>query len=206
MTVLTRPPALGERGALVRIAGALVGLAAAVAVRVHVAGLDGSRSSRAGLVFALLLVGVAAVTAHPSAALADLGARRLARLAAAGVFGAAVLCVPALARHVAFGGTAAGVAGFRSWALVVVVVAIAEESLLRGSLYRAVDARAGTVTAIAVTSVAFALLHVPVYGWGVLPLDLAVGVWLGALRAVTGSVAVPAAAHALADVAGWWLR
>ena len=37
-------------------------------------------------------------------------------------------------------------------------------------------------------------------------LDLAVGVWLGALRAVSGSVAVPAIAHTLADLAGWWLR
>ena len=50
------------------------------------------------------------------------------------------------------------------------------------------------------------LLHVPLYGWGSLPLDLAVGVFLGVLRALTGSLAAPAAAHVLADLAGWWLR
>ena len=68
---------------------------------------------------------------------------------------------------------------------------------MRGSLYRAVDQRAGAVAAIALTSVAFALLHVPLYGWAVVPLDLAVGVWLGVLRAVTGSVS-RAGARALA--------
>ena len=206
MAIESRLPALAHRGDAARIAVGVLGLAAAVAVRVHVAGVDGSRSARAGLAFALLLVCLAALTASGGAALADLRARRLARLAGAGAFGAAVLCVPALARHLAFAGAAVSGAGFWPWAAVVVVVAVAEESLLRGSLYRAVDARAGTVAAIAVTSAAFALLHVPVYGWDVLPLDLAVGVWLGALRAVTGSVAVPAAAHALADLAGWWLR
>ena len=77
---------------------------------------------------------------------------------------------------------------------------------MRGSLYRAVDQRAGAVAAIALTSVAFALLHVPLYGWAVVPLDLAVGVWLGVLRAVTGSAVAPAVAHSLADLAGWWLR
>jgi hypothetical protein len=45
-----------------------------------------------------------------------------------------------------------------------------------------------------------------VYGWAVVPLDIAVGVWLGTLRAVTGTVAAPAIAHSLADLAGWWLR
>ena len=205
MAVLARTPP-GRLGDAARVAGALAGLAAAVGVRVAVAGDLGSRSARAGLVFALLLTCLAAATARPEAALADLRARRLAVLAGCGVLGAAVLCVPAAWRHVATGGGAVTATGFGSWAVVVVIVAVAEEGLLRGSLFRALDARCGPVAAIAVTSVAFALLHVPVYGWTVLPLDLAVGVWLGALRAVTGSVAVPAVAHALADLAGWWLR
>jgi membrane protease YdiL (CAAX protease family) len=83
---------------------------------------------------------------------------------------------------------------------------VAEESLLRGSLFRAIQSRASTGLAIAVTSVAFGVLHAPVYGWAVVPLDIAVGVWLGALRAVSGTVAAPAVAHAVADLAGWWLR
>jgi hypothetical protein len=40
----------------------------------------------------------------------------------------------------------------------------------------------------------------------VLPLDLAVGVCLGALRLYAGSATAPAVAHTLADLAGWWLR
>jgi uncharacterized membrane-anchored protein YhcB (DUF1043 family) len=44
------------------------------------------------------------------------------------------------------------------------------------------------------------------YGWHVLPLDLAVGVVLGMLRTRTGTAAAPGAAHVLADVAGWFLR
>jgi membrane protease YdiL (CAAX protease family) len=189
-----------------RVLVGLAGLAVAVAVRVDVAGVAGSHSARAGLLFALLLVCLAALTARPEAALAEVSVRRAGLLAAAGILGALVLCVPATWRHVAFGAGAVSGAGFSSWAAVVVIVAVAEESLLRGSLYRVLDIRYGAAVAIGATSVAFALLHVPVYGWDVLPLDLAVGVWLGALRAVTGSVAVPAVAHALADLAGWWLR
>jgi hypothetical protein len=37
------------------------------------------------------------------------------------------------------------------------------------------------------------------------PLDLAVGIVLGGLRIATRSVAAPAAAHATADIATWWL-
>ncbi|MQA64109.1 MAG: CPBP family intramembrane metalloprotease, partial [Actinophytocola sp.] len=62
------------------------------------------------------------------------------------------------------------------------------------------------VAAIGVCAVVFALLHVPLYGWWIVPLDLAVGVFLGALRWVSGSVVAPATAHVLANLAGWWLR
>ena len=43
------------------------------------------------------------------------------------------------------------------------------------------------------------------YGWHVVPLDLAVGVWLAGLRLLSGGVAAPAMAHGLADIATWWL-
>jgi hypothetical protein len=46
---------------------------------------------------------------------------------------------------------------------------------------------------------------VPLYGWGAVPLDLAVGVWLGGLRLVTGGWAAPAVAHTFADLAAGWL-
>ena len=91
------------------------------------------------------------------------------------------------------------------WALVTVLVATSEEWILRGVLFDLVDRRAGTLAAVAVTSAIFALMHVPLYGWHVVPLDLGVGLWLGGLRLLTGSVAAPAVAHVLADLATWWL-
>jgi hypothetical protein len=59
--------------------------------------------------------------------------------------------------------------------------------------------------AVVATSLVFALIHVPLYGWHVVPLDLGVGLLLGGLRLVTGGVTAPAAAHTIADVATWWL-
>jgi membrane protease YdiL (CAAX protease family) len=180
----------------------LVGLAAAVAVRVRIAGAAGAQSQLAGIWFAVALGVVALATRDRDRVRGELRLRALL----AGVAGAAVLCLPAAIRHVLSGTGVTHADGYVRWALIVVVVAVAEEALLRGSLYATVEQRAGTATAIAVTSVAFGLLHAPVYGWAVVPLDVAVGVWLGVLRAVTGSVAAPAVAHALADLAGWWLR
>lgn len=180
---------------------ALVGLAAAVALRVELAGPAGARSELAAIWFAVVLGVVALLTQQPT-----VSARRVAGGVAAGLAGAAVLCIPAAIRHVALGGIVAPSDGYLRWATFVVVVAVAEEALLRGSLFRAVEQRAGGPAAIAVTSVAFGLLHAPIYGWGVVPLDIAVGVWLGTLRAVSGTVTAPALAHAAADLAGWWLR
>ncbi len=180
---------------------ALLGLCAAVVVRVRVAGVAGARSQVAGVWFAALLSVVALGTRDPD----RVGVLRL-RQVGYGLVGAAVLCVPAALRHVVDGRTVLPLDGYLSWALVVAVVAVAEEALLRGSLFTAVERRRGTAVAVVVTSVAFALLHAPVYGWGVVPLDFAVGVWLGTLRVVSGSVAAPAVAHVLADLAGWWVR
>jgi membrane protease YdiL (CAAX protease family) len=94
---------------------------------------------------------------------------------------------------------------FPLWAAVVSLVAVAEEVVLRGVLFAALAEARGIIPAVLLTPVIFALLHIPLYGPGVLPLDLAVGLWLGALRVVSGSVVAPATAHALADVAAWWL-
>jgi membrane protease YdiL (CAAX protease family) len=179
----------------------LLGLAAAVALRVRVAGPAGAQSEVAAIWFAAALGLVALVTQQ-----AGVPSARVLRGVFVGLIGAAVLCVPAAIRHVALGGIVAPTDGYARWAVFVIVVAVAEEALLRGSLFRAIEQRAGVAMAIAVTSVAFGLLHAPVYGWGVVPLDIAVGVWLGSLRAVSGTVAAPAVAHAVADLAGWWLR
>jgi membrane protease YdiL (CAAX protease family) len=181
----------------------LLGLAAAVVLRVQIAGPAGAQSHTAAVWFAAALGAVALATqGRPPAD----GTRVPVRAVGAGLAGALVLCVPAAIRHATVGTPAISGNGYATWAVFVVVVAVAEEALLRGSLFRAIQTRAGTAVAIGATSIAFGLLHAPVYGWAVVPLDIAVGVWLGTLRAVTGTVAAPAIAHSLADLAGWWLR
>jgi membrane protease YdiL (CAAX protease family) len=73
-------------------------------------------------------------------------------------------------------------------------------------LYNLVKKWKGETAAILLSSLAFAALHIPLYGWHVLALDFCVGVWLGGLRAVSKSWIAPGIAHTLADLAGWWLR
>jgi membrane protease YdiL (CAAX protease family) len=94
---------------------------------------------------------------------------------------------------------------FVAWTLVTILVATAEELVLRGALFDALRDSLGLWVAVVVTSAAFALMHVPLYGWHVVPLDLGVGVFLAGLRLASGSVAAPAVAHVVADLATWWL-
>ena len=169
--------------------------AAAVVVRVAIAGPAGPGSVRAGLVFAAVLAVVAAV--------ARAGLVVSVRALAFGAVGAAVLVLPVVLAH-GVGGRL-GATGYPAWAAATVAVATAEEALLRGALYDAVARVHGADAAVVVAAVAFALMHVPLYGWHVLPLDLAVGVVLGALRMWTGTWVAPAIAHAGADLVGWWL-
>jgi membrane protease YdiL (CAAX protease family) len=96
-------------------------------------------------------------------------------------------------------------ATFLPWAQVTILVATAEELVLRGVLFDAAEDAVGPVAAVALTAAAFALLHVPLYGWAVVPLDCGVGILLGGLRLVTGGVTAPAFAHVVADLAAWWL-
>jgi membrane protease YdiL (CAAX protease family) len=130
-------------------------------------------------------------------------------LAVGGVVGLGLAVVttvaPSLAGVVAVPGLGRPAAPFVPWALVILLVAGAEETLLRGALFDRLLRWGGAPVAIAVTTVAFALMHVPLYGWHVLPLDLAVGLVFGGLRLATRGVAAPAAAHAVADLATWWL-
>jgi membrane protease YdiL (CAAX protease family) len=94
---------------------------------------------------------------------------------------------------------------FAPWAAVTVLVATAEEAVLRGALFRALADGAGWVAALLGTSALFAVLHVPLYGWHVVPLDLGVGLFLGGLRLLTGGAVAPAVAHVVADLATWWI-
>jgi membrane protease YdiL (CAAX protease family) len=100
-------------------------------------------------------------------------------------------------------------ASFLPWLGVTALVATAEEMALRGALFAAVWGAlgdvAGPAAAILVTSAVFALIHVPFYGWQVVPLDLGVGLLFGGLRLASGGVAAPAVAHLIADAATWWM-
>jgi membrane protease YdiL (CAAX protease family) len=121
-----------------------------------------------------------------------------------GVLGVVVLCLPvALLR---LGQPLHDGVGFGGWAAVVAVVAAAEEVFLRGTLYDAVRAAVDERAAIVVGAIAFAALHVPLYGWHVVPLDLVVGLVLGELRRVSGTPAAPVLTHVGADLAAWFLR
>jgi membrane protease YdiL (CAAX protease family) len=186
-------------GAPVRTVLLLAGLAAALAVRVGIAGTAGVRSAPAGVVFAALLLAVATAAGLRPASLT-------LRQAAVGGAGGLALCAVPLVVHLRTPGGPLPLAALPVWTAVVSAVAVAEEVLLRGALWDAATDARGTAVALVVTTVAFGLLHVPLYGWDAFPLDLAVGLLLGGLRLATGSWGAPAVAHTLADLAGWWLR
>jgi membrane protease YdiL (CAAX protease family) len=173
----------------------LAAFAAAVAVRVALAGPAGARSVPGSLAFGVVLAGLAVVCGvRPGWSV-----RTVAVGAAVGV----VLVLPAVV-HLGVRASLP-VSGLPAWAALTTFVAGAEEAFLRGALFEAVQRRSTTDAAIVVAAVAFALLHVPLYGWRAVPLDLAVGVVLGATRALTGTWTAPAIAHVGADLAGWWL-
>jgi membrane protease YdiL (CAAX protease family) len=173
----------------------LVAFAGAVAVRVALAGPAGARSVRGSVVFAAVL-GCLAVAAGVRWSMSW-------RVLAIGLGIAGVLVLPAVA-HVGVRASLP-VGEFPAWAVLTTFVAGAEEAFLRGALFHAVQRRAGANAAVVVAAVAFAALHVPLYGWHVVPLDLAVGLVLGATRLVAGTWTAPAVAHIGADLAGWWL-
>jgi membrane protease YdiL (CAAX protease family) len=89
------------------------------------------------------------------------------------------------------------------WALRAVALAtlaaVAEEAFYRRLAY-GLAASAGPVVAVGVSAFAFALVHVTIWGWGVLPLDLAAGLLLGWQRWASGGWSVPAATHVAANL------
>jgi membrane protease YdiL (CAAX protease family) len=181
------------------IAALLVGFTASILVRVAVGGHGVAGSATAGLVFAGCLV------ALTLAARVGIGPALSIRAMIVGLLGAGLLCLPSLVGHAIHPGVRPG-GSYLHWALVVTVVAVAEEAFLRGALYAAIQTWRGDTLALVVTAVAFAALHLPLYGWGSVPLDLAVGLVLGVLREQTGGWAAPAVCHVGADLAAWFLR
>ena len=185
----------------VRPALLTAGIATACALRVAAGGAVPAASYPAALVFsgALLALSVGAgwrLTAD----------RRWPRAVVVGIAGAELLVAAwaTAAPHIPLA-AAQHLGPLLVWTPLVALVAVAEEIALRGALFGALLEAAGAPMAVAMTSIVFALMHVPLYGWGAVPRDLAVGVLLGGLRLLSGGVTAPAIAHVLADLAGGWL-
>lgn len=86
-------------------------------------------------------------------------------------------------------------------ALVIGAVAgVCEEALFRRGLYGYFE-RWGSMAAVLMTAVLFGLVHVPMYGWRALPIDVGAGLVFGWQRWATGSWTSAGATHALANVA-----
>ena len=202
-----------DRPAAARAALLSAGLAPAVALRATVAGSAGGASTTAGMAFGGVLLALSLLSGwRPGAA----RPRGVAAHLVAGLAGAAVIsAAPVLARllgsatHPALVPAPGRGAAFLAFLAPGVVIVAGEEVLLRGALWEActsaVAGARGEWLAICAGGLAFGLIHVPWYGWGAFPVDLAVGLWLGALRLAGGSVLVPATAHLGADAAMWWL-
>lgn len=201
----------------IEIGALLVGLAAIVGLR-WLAVTRGGPALLVGLGFAGALIALWAAGARGTdrhgrgwrARASPAWSRRFSTAVAAGfLFGLVLVAVTLAGASIAGAALPPGLsrpaAPFLPWALVTIAVATAEEGLLRGILFDRLRNGGGVATAIGITTAAFALMHVPLYGWHVLPLDLAVGFGLGGLRLSTRTLVAPAVAHAVADLATWWL-
>ena len=80
-----------------------------------------------------------------------------------------------------------------------VLAAVAEELFFRRLMYGWL-LRAGTGAAVLGTAAAFAVVHVPVYGVAILPIDLAAGLLFGWQRWATGSWSASAVTHVAANL------
>lgn len=77
--------------------------------------------------------------------------------------------------------------------------AVAEEAFFRRFLYARL-LPSGPVTAVAVTGLLFAAIHVPLYGTSVFWVDLGAGLLFGWQRWASGSWLAPATTHAAANL------
>jgi membrane protease YdiL (CAAX protease family) len=125
----------------------------------------------------------AVVTRPPVGRLALIGAAGIGAFALGRLLGGGEAPAPVVARVIALNSLAA----------------VAEEAFFRRMAYDALAAR-GPLVAVVATSVLFAVVHVTVYGFWVLPLDLAAGLVLGWQRWASGTWALPAVTHVLANL------
>lgn len=192
--------ALDHRGqAVTRALAVCLGLGVAEAVRWRIfttGALDGLTE---GMVFGIALLAVARLGGL------SLSVPRAGAVAAGAASGIVLVAISMVARWPQLPLVPGHAAPFLPWVAVTTLVATGEELVLRGTLWRWAAATGGEGTALLLTSSLFALMHVPIYGPGVIPLDFGVGLIFGGLRLLFGGPAAPAAAHVLADLATWWL-
>ena len=81
-----------------------------------------------------------------------------------------------------------------------VVAAVAEEAFFRRLVYGWLASSWWTAVAICGSAVAFAAIHVPVYGFAVLPIDTAAGLLLGWQRWMTGGWSASGLTHIAANL------
>ena len=79
------------------------------------------------------------------------------------------------------------------------LAAVAEEAFFRRFVYDTL-LPGGAALAVGGSALLFAVVHVTVYGWWVLPIDIAAGLVLSWQRWATGSWKVPALTHVLANL------
>jgi membrane protease YdiL (CAAX protease family) len=79
------------------------------------------------------------------------------------------------------------------------IAAVAEEAFFRRFLYGWLS-RWGATAAIVGSALAFAAVHVPLYGVAALPIDLGAGLLLGWQRWATGGWTAPAVTHMIANL------
>jgi hypothetical protein len=172
------------------VAGAALGCGA-LAARPALLAVTTRPAALLGVLFAGLLVFALAVPLPPD----RFGSRR-ARTSTAWATALGVA---------AFAGGRIAVGGHAPTKVTIGVVlantlaAVAEEAWFRRLCFGLL-APAGPIFAVAGSTLLFAAVHVSIYGFWILPLDLAAGALLGWQRAVTGSWAAPAATHVIANL------
>jgi membrane protease YdiL (CAAX protease family) len=168
----------------------------AVVLRIAIGGIGVSHSVVAGLIFAVVLIALSVA--------AGVSTKINFRIILVGCIGAAVMLLPSIFKSGGFDNTLPA-GNYGDWAVVVALVALAEEVFLRGALFDAITKWRGPKTAVIIGALLFTILHIPLYGWYVIPLDFIVGIWLGALRIKSKSWVAPGLAHIIADLVSWWL-
>ena len=96
-------------------------------------------------------------------------------------------------------GGRAGAPALTTYLVLNALAAVAEEAFFRRLLYGLL-APHGPMVAVAGSAVAFAVVHVTVWGVWALPLDLAAGLVLSWQRCASGRWFVPAVTHVAANV------